>query len=73
MLLVDKKISFDITFPLLFSLNIEHGWIFHIFGAFYGPMILLLWMPRADRPENPRRLNSAPQKRGTKSSTDLAS
>jgi len=25
----------------------------------------------ADRPENPRRLNSAPQKRGTKSSTDL--
>ena len=31
------------------------------------------WMLRADKPENPRRLNSAPQKRGTKSSTDLAS
>lgn len=28
---------------------------------------------RADKPENPRRLNSCPQKRGTKSSTDLAS
>ena len=40
-------------------------------------MVRMILIPvvslRADKPENPRRLNSCPQKRGTKSSTDLAS
>ena len=54
---------------LTFSLNIATFLVRFMVQWFCSNVEFL----RADKPENPRRLNSCPQKRGTKSSTDLAS